>query len=204
MQSGYATPFATYTILTAQGGVTGQFATVSSNFAFLTPFLTYDANDVYLTLARNDVSFPSLAYTTNERAAAVATQSLGLGNPVYDAVLAVSASGAPAAFDALSGEVYASASTVMQQQSIYLREAVGTRVRQDLVGQAGFGQETAKLAPGYDATVWTQAYGAWGQIAGDGNAASLDSSIAGFLMGVDAAVTSSAGSASSAATAARP
>ncbi len=107
-------------------------------------------------------------------------------------MLQLSASAAPAAFDALSGEVYASASTVMQQQSIYLREAVGTRVRQGLAGQSGGGQSTAKLAPGYDATVWAQGYGGWGQVAGDGNAASLDSSIAGFLMGVDAAVTSSA------------
>ncbi|WP_208948417.1 autotransporter domain-containing protein [Segnochrobactrum spirostomi] len=191
-QNGYSTPLATYTILTAQGGVSGQFASVVSNFAFLTPSLTYDANDVYLTLARNDVSFPSLATTTNQWAAANAAQSLGLGNAVYDAVLAVSTSGAPAAFDALSGEAYASASSVMQQQSSYLREAVGTRVRQGLIGQSGSGQETAKLAPGYDATVWTQAYGAWGQTAGDGNAASVDRTIGGFFTGIDAAVSEAA------------
>ncbi len=191
-QSGYTTPYATYTILTAQGGVTGQFASVTANYAFLTPLLTYDANDVYLTLARNDVNFASVATTANQKAVANASQSLGLGNSVYDSVLAVSTSGAPAAFDALSGEVYASASTVMQQQSIYLREAIGSRVRQGLAGQPAPGQATAKLAPGYDATVWAQGYGGWGQIAGDGNAAGLDSSIAGFLMGVDAAVTSSA------------
>ncbi len=161
-------------------------------YAFLDPVLTYDANDVYLTVVRNAVSFPNVAYTPNQKAAAGAVESLGAGNAVYDAVLQLSASAAPAAFDALSGEVYASASTVMQQQSIYLREAVGTRVRQGLAGQSGGGQSTAKLAPGYDATVWAQGYGGWGQIAGDGNAASLDSSIAGFLMGVDAAVTSSA------------
>ncbi|WP_208948532.1 autotransporter outer membrane beta-barrel domain-containing protein [Segnochrobactrum spirostomi] len=191
-QNGYSTPLATYTILTAQGGVSGQFASVVSNFAFLTPSLTYDANDVYLTLARNDVSFPSLATTTNQWAAANAAQSLGLGNAVYDAVLAVSTSGAPAAFDALSGEAYASASSVMQQQSSYLREAVGTRVRQGLIGQSGSGQETAKLAPGYDATVWTQAYGAWGQTAGNGNAASVDRTIGGFFTGIDAAVSEAA------------
>lgn len=191
-QNGYATPLATYTILTAAGGVTGQFAAVSSNFAFLTPSLTYDANDVYLTLARNDVSFPSLATTTNQKAAATAAQSLGLGNAVYDAVLQLSAAQAPAAFDALSGEIYASASSVMQQQSSYLREAIGTRVRLGLAGQSGSGQEAAKLAPGYDATVWTQAYGGWGQTAGDGNTASVDRSIGGFFTGIDAALTEAA------------
>ncbi len=120
-------------------------------------------------------------------------------------MLAVSTSGAPAAFNALSGEVYASASTVIAaaNRSICVRRSA-TRVRQGLAGQSGGGQSTAKLAPGYDATVWAQGYGGWGQIASDGNAASVDSSIAGFLMGVDAAVTSSARVGLVGATAARP
>ena len=41
----------TYTIVRATGGVSGTYAGVSSNFAFLTPTLSYDANDVFLTLA---------------------------------------------------------------------------------------------------------------------------------------------------------
>ncbi|MBS9478670.1 beta strand repeat-containing protein, partial [Ancylobacter radicis] len=58
-QAGYANPLATYTILTAQGGVTGSFATVTTNYAYLLPSLSYDASNVYLTLARNDVRFAS-------------------------------------------------------------------------------------------------------------------------------------------------
>ncbi len=41
----------TYTILRATGGVSGTYSGVTSNFAFLTPSLSYDANDVFLTLA---------------------------------------------------------------------------------------------------------------------------------------------------------
>jgi hypothetical protein len=41
----------TYTILNATGGVSGTYSGVSSNFAFLTPSLAYDANNVFLTLA---------------------------------------------------------------------------------------------------------------------------------------------------------
>ncbi len=41
----------TYTIVRATGGVSGTYAGVTSNFAFLTPTLSYDANDVFLTLA---------------------------------------------------------------------------------------------------------------------------------------------------------
>ena len=41
----------TYTILNATGGRTGTYTGVTSNFAFLTPSLSYDANNVFLTLA---------------------------------------------------------------------------------------------------------------------------------------------------------
>ena len=41
----------TYTILNATGGRTGTYTGVTSNFAFLTPSLTYDPNNVFLTLA---------------------------------------------------------------------------------------------------------------------------------------------------------
>jgi hypothetical protein len=48
-QGNYA-PLYKYTILTANGGVTGQFNGVTTNLAFLTPSLTEDANNVHLTL----------------------------------------------------------------------------------------------------------------------------------------------------------
>jgi len=40
-----------YTIVSAAGGRSGTYNGVTSNFAFLTPSLSYDANNVYLTLA---------------------------------------------------------------------------------------------------------------------------------------------------------
>ncbi len=129
VQGTYA-PGARYTILTAQGGVSGQFSGLTVNYAFLDPVLSYDANDVYLTVWRNTASFPDAAYTTNQKAAAAAVENLPITNPVYTAVVQLSGAQAPAAFDSLSGAAYASASSVMQQQSSYLREAVGTRVRQ--------------------------------------------------------------------------
>ncbi|KUL94403.1 hypothetical protein DK26_15550 [Bosea sp. WAO] len=46
-----------YTILTAAGGISGQFAGVSSNFAFLTPTLNYGGQGVTLTMTRNDTGF---------------------------------------------------------------------------------------------------------------------------------------------------
>ncbi len=41
----------TYTILNATGGRTGTFSTATSSLPFLQPSLSYDSNNVYLTLA---------------------------------------------------------------------------------------------------------------------------------------------------------
>ena len=64
----------TYTIVSATGGVSGTYAGVTSNFAFLTPSLSYDANNVFLTLAlspeRLHAGFGGL--TPNQRAVGIA------------------------------------------------------------------------------------------------------------------------------------
>jgi outer membrane autotransporter protein len=65
-----------------------------------------------------------------------------------------SATGAPRAFDALSGEVYASAETAMLNDSLYLREALLARMRQASFADA-FGP-TAALGSGGPTTT---AYG---------------------------------------------
>ncbi len=189
-ETGYANPLATYTILTAASGVSGTFNGATTNYAYLTPVLGYDAKDVYLTLARNDIRFAAMAETPNERATAVATESLGLGNPVYNAVLQLNALQAPVAFNALSGEAYASAVSIIGQDSIFLRQAVGSRVWQGLGAEAGpaAGPATAQLGGATGLTVWGQGYGAWGDISGDGNAASVSRDIGGFFAGVDGAV----------------
>ncbi|MCX5515684.1 autotransporter outer membrane beta-barrel domain-containing protein [Kaistia algarum] len=184
-------PFTTYSILTAAGGITGTFSDATMNYAFLDPTLTYDANNVYLKLVRNVVAFASLAKTPNQQGVAGSAESLGFGNPVYDAVLQLTAMQALGAFDALSGEAYASAASIIAQDSIFLRQAVGARVWQGLAGSAsaaGDGPTAAKLGAATGLTVWGQGYGAWGDVDGDGNAASVSRDIGGFFAGVDGAV----------------
>lgn len=75
--SGAYNPRTTYAILTAAGGVSGQFAGITSNMAFLSPGLRYLTNEVDLTLTRNDVSFASVTTTRNGAAAANAVQAAG-------------------------------------------------------------------------------------------------------------------------------
>ena len=99
-----------YDILTSSGGVTGQFAAVTSNLAFLASTLVYDANDVSLVLSRNDLAFATVAATANQRAVANGLTNASrlaqgpTGGALLNAVLALSAPQAQAAFDSLSGE----------------------------------------------------------------------------------------------------
>lgn len=170
-ESGRYAPSTTYTILTAAGGVTGQFGPVTSSSAFLVPVLGYDPNTVFLTLTRNDTALTDIARTRNQLATATAATALG-GEPLVDAILGQSADGARAAFDALSGEIHASVKGMLVDDGRILREAAIGRVRAATDGGA----------------VWSHAFGASGRRDGDGNAARFDRSTGGFLLGGDAPV----------------
>lgn len=73
-QAGDYRPNTTLAIIQAQKGVSGQFAQVTSNLAFLTPSLAYELNQVTLNLLRNDIRPEELVSSANEKA--VATQLL--------------------------------------------------------------------------------------------------------------------------------
>ncbi|MBR0868815.1 autotransporter-associated beta strand repeat-containing protein [Bradyrhizobium tropiciagri] len=146
-QTGVYAPQTVYNVLTANGGVSGTFTDVTTNLIFLTPSLTYDANNVFLTLGRNDTALASVAQTPNQIAVAGALDASGqLTNPLMVAVLNQGAAGARQAFDALSGEVHASAQTAMLDDSRYLRDAVLGRLRQSSF--AGSTGPMAALATG--------------------------------------------------------
>jgi len=119
-----------YTILTANGGVTGTFAGVTSNLAFLTPTLSYDPDDVFLTLNRNDITFASVAQTPNQGAVAGALDRSPPFSPLVQAVVNLTGASALRAFDALSGEIHGSVQTTIVDDSRYIRQAVLGRLRQ--------------------------------------------------------------------------
>jgi outer membrane autotransporter protein len=98
----------TYTLLNATGGRTGAFSGVTSNLAFLTPTLGYDANNVFLSLARNDISFSAVAVTPNQIAISTALQHANAGatgdmGTVQTALTGLSAEQARAAYDSAGG-----------------------------------------------------------------------------------------------------
>ena len=187
----------TYTILTADQGLSGAFEGVASRYAFLDPTLSYDANNAYLNLARNDVSFVDAARTRNQAAVARAIERIGVNaaNPVYDAVVQLpTAVAARGAFDQLSGEILASARTALIEDSRHVREAVTDRLRAAWGGAGvstesmtlhGRQAEAAQVGPDGKAG-WSRGFGAWGRTGSDGNAARLNHSAGGFLLGTDA------------------
>ena len=185
-----------YTILTANGGVSDAFAAVTDNFAFLTPSLSYDPNDVFLTLTRNGVAFGSVAATPNQVAAANAISAEPVGSGLSLALLSQSAAGARQAFDALSGEIHPSAVSAAFDDARLPREAVLDRLASSYGalatgGANGFAATNAIAAPSLPAQMfaaWGQAFGSFGRVGGDGDAAALDRSLGGFILGADASL----------------
>ncbi|HEX8962862.1 MAG TPA: autotransporter-associated beta strand repeat-containing protein, partial [Rhodocyclaceae bacterium] len=152
-----------YTILSADGGVSGTFGGVTSNLAFLTPSLSYDANNVYLNLLRNDVSLGAVAVTPNQRelgnALAAITSSGGANadmRSLLNTIVGFSAPQARSAYDSLSGVQNSYAGTLAMQQSRQFQEMLFDRLNDSSASQplaVGFTQGSL-LA--YSGTDWSQ------------------------------------------------
>lgn len=163
-------PQTRYEILTASQ-VTGKFANVTSNLAFLMPTLDYSANNVTLVLTRNDVSFLDVAATANQRATATAINAaFAPTSDLYYAILAQSAQGAQASFDHLSGEVHASALSVAARDGDALRRSILDRLA--MPSQQGL-------------SMWTELAGEWSTLQGGFNTARVTSNTRGFRAGIE-------------------
>lgn len=172
--SGNYNAFTDYTILTANGtsGVSGTFSNVTSNMAFLTPTLSYDANNVYLNLTRNNIQFGDVANTFNQRY--VANNGLAgrtVGDPLYDAIAQLNANQARQAYDDLSGEIHNSVHASIINDTQLFSQAM----------------QTHKTAQG--SQLWGQLIGQHGTWQADGNAHELERNSVGAVFGYDLPVS---------------
>lgn len=127
-----------YTILSATGGVTGNFGTATStaDYLFLTPMLSADTNAVYLTLDRNGVAIGRYAATPNQQAVAFAldlygTQVSSAGQPLYDDMLQQTSAGAVGvALTQLSGSIHATSQAVIFNENTLVNDTLLGRLRQ--------------------------------------------------------------------------
>ncbi|MEX2629372.1 MAG: autotransporter domain-containing protein [Tistlia sp.] len=203
--SGSFADSATYRILTAEGGLQGRFQGVEEDFAFLDHALAYDAENVYLTVSRNDTALEDITESHNHGALARALQSLGPGSALHDRIVGFSEEQALQAYEALSGELHANVAGNLVEESRLLREISLARLRQKAAAKGRGQQADGRTAPvqlaqaGADdlqappesgtLEAWVQAFGSWGSRDGDGNAAAVDHSMGGLLLGADAPVS---------------
>ncbi len=207
-------PGTTYTLITTGGGLTVTAPQVAiADFPFLAFTLSADAYNGYLTTSRSSERFASLASTSNERAVANALDTASAASPLWQQIVGASEAQARAAFTSLStASFHASAVGVLSEQSIYLRDAVIDRMRQDFgpatplapastaltyvpetpnvraataAGPFHKAPPAAVLPPPEVYAVWAQGVGSWGKLNGDGNAAAIDHSVGGIVSGVD-------------------
>ncbi|WP_187829378.1 autotransporter outer membrane beta-barrel domain-containing protein [Labrys sp. KNU-23] len=200
----------TYKILTANGGITGQFAKVVDNAPFVDLGLSQNANNVYLKVTRNDTTFASVASSQSQRAVADGVETLASGSTLYQAVAkAPDVASARQAFSTLSGDIHASARSVLVQDSGLIRDAVLNRLyTADLAaiapaamlsGPTAYAENVPAAAPAPfgSATpaalsgLWAQGFGSWGHLGGGGRDARVDHDTGGFLIGFDTLVQGS-------------
>ncbi|PWU76512.1 hypothetical protein DK867_04480 [Ochrobactrum sp. POC9] len=204
----------TYTILTAGGGVDGQFSEAVSKSIFLTAELQHLANEVDLTVGlvadpvdpeNPPVVFEKVAKTSNQVATARALDSLeqsGSSLELYNSVLFLTNEDeARDAFNQLSGDTHASVKTGLIDTANLTADAINNRLRSAFAGVAAkdtpvlsFAQSPKgsasqpfdAVAPvSYDYGVWASGFGSWVDHDGNANTGGLKSTTGGFLSGVD-------------------
>ena len=184
----------TYTIVTAAGGVTGTYSGLTSNFAFVTPSLSYNAQNVFLTL---QTSFAGGAQTGNEREVGGALDKIkDAASGDLDTVVTVLANldrqRGPSLLDVISGQPYADFGTMNVNNGALFMNALAQQMAMAR-GGAGGGQRQA-LAQACDVaacegpgpwSAWGSALGGLGSVLGDGNTSTLNYNFGGAAVGVD-------------------
>jgi outer membrane autotransporter protein len=188
-----------YTILSATGGVTGTYAGVSSNFAFLMPSLSYGGTSVTLTLA---ASFRGPWENTNQGAIGTvldlaSSSASGDFAAVLNALFDLDVTQGAKALDAIGGQNYAGFSSVSVQGTQLFMNSFQVQAG----GGAGAGGSASLPGSTYMALkadacdnacdveplwgAWGGGMGAFGTVAGDTTSHGLTYNLGGFIAGLD-------------------
>ncbi|MCJ2034519.1 autotransporter domain-containing protein [Methylobacterium sp. J-068] len=204
--AGVYRPGTRYTLVTAQGGVSGGFSAVTTSNALPTlirAVASNDANNAYVTLAQQ--SFGLVARTSNQANAARGLDTALAGNTSALTVLDYQSDGANAALlDRVAGQGYASVADPQLRVGRAFADQLVQRGYTAIFeqGQDGFTLPPAVYAadlpkrgpapePRFVPTnrgygVWATGYGQFGSVDGTANAAGRTETIAGFAGGIDA------------------
>lgn len=187
-----------YTILTATGGISGRWDFTPFRMNFLTFTDTYDANNSYLEVSQYR-TFASAGQTSNQIATGAALDTIPKTGALYGALAFLpNDEAARNAFNQLSGEVHASSRSALIEDSGFVRDGALGRLRNafdapgaapvPVMSYASGGPTHVPGAPVEKFSIWGQAYGGWGHLNGNGDAARLNRSMGGLTIGVDTPV----------------
>ncbi|CAM3707853.1 autotransporter serine protease [Bordetella bronchialis] len=180
-----------YTVLQADGGISGGYARLADPYVFLDLRQGVRADDptrYRVALQRNGTGFDTAADSANQRAVAQALDTAGVGLAPYDAtVMATRTDGLAAAFDRWSGEAHASTLSVLSTQAAELRDGMLGRARAmgDGGGAPGGSSSQAVVRDDSGKAAWARYAGSRDRLSGNGNAASVDATRSGLLIGGD-------------------
>lgn len=181
-----------YTVLTANGGIAGTYTLTGDTqiTTFLGFVAAYDPNNVYVDVLQVR-PFTAAAQTANQLGTAAGLGTLPTAGPLASAILGLpNDAAAQFAFDQLSGEVHASARSVLLSDSQFVRDAAFGRLRSTstrpgtAVAEAACEAATS-CAVLDEVTFWTRGFGSWGRWNGDGNAATVWRDTGGVFVGAD-------------------
>lgn len=190
-------PGTRYEVLDASGGIDGSYTLTGGDVStFYSVQPTYASDRLFLD-AVQDRAFADAAATRNQTSTARALDGMAEGNALRATIGNLrSDTEARTAFDGLSGEIHAAAKTVLVGESEYTRVAATDRLRQAFCAPGGNGASATRTAMNEgDAchpdhlVVWERAFGAWGHADGTANAARLNQSTNGVLIGADTSMS---------------
>lgn len=178
-------PGRNYQFLTANGGLTGNFSRVGTDLAFLAPQLSVAPTSASFLVQRNTTPFAAAA-NNNSAGVARAIDMFGWNSALYRNVVSSNATQATRKFALLSGESFASTSSVTMDQSRYLRDILNTRLQRGAdTLPALSGINTGEDTPTATGTSWAQVAGSRGRIAGENAMAAIDTASSMLTVGIE-------------------
>lgn len=184
-----------YTILTASGGLGGTtFASVNADLAFLTPTLSYDANNVFLNLTRNNANFNDVASSRNQRAVAKAIDNnTSQLSDLVSQITPLSSSAARQAFDSLSGIQHSNNQLIFRSVTSQFSQLLLNHGSQNTSGSLAFNDQFSfsGMNSGSASSLlrqrgwWVQGFGSFNDIDDTDNARGADYKTSGLAFGAD-------------------
>ncbi|WP_343615535.1 autotransporter domain-containing protein [Novosphingobium sp.] len=157
-----------YTLLSANGGVSGQYTAVQSDVAYYR--LTYNTDSVVLTFGRSNAAMLALAQGANQVGVANALVSLPFSNTLYSTLgLAPDDATVRAAYPQLNGDLHGAVRAAILHTADMLTEAALTRSGKHQTGLH----------------LWGQLLGSTGNSTGLGGAAPVSRQSYGGVMGLE-------------------